>query len=451
MQQRLVLLLLVLLALGSGTASNLLLGAAGRHSGSSSTRSRNRATAAARPFSAASTSLPEASAVGSPSFIAAFPANLLGSISGYSLWSSGSTRRLGLRGLRGPPELSEWQQARPVQQQLLLRQKLQQLQRHQEEHNETRKEQEQRQRHINNELNQMANDELESFELSPTPQLDEQQRYQDTEHPHRDSQKHPHPPHEQQLPPLSPVDIAVLGGGHAGVEAAVAASRLGLNTAILSPHGFGSLGLLSCNPSIGGSGKSHLVSETDACGGLIGRAADIAAVHWRVLNVSRGPAAWAPRAQIDRACFSRCIRRFVSAFPSISVIDGAAEEILTDRQNEQQHQRKRVWGVRLRDGRELEAHAVVVAAGTFLDAAVAVGRSRAAGGRMHSLAEASKEVPGRQQQDLSLPPAISDLEPAAKGLAASLRELGLKTAYFKTGTNQHVVLEAEAFFYFLTG
>lgn len=247
------------------------------------------------------------------------------------------------------------------------------------------------------------------------------------------------------VPPVPPVDVAVLGGGHAGVEAAVAASRLGLTVALISPHGFDSVGLLSCNPSIGGSGKSHLVCETDACGGLIGRAADIAAVHWRVLNVSRGPAAWAPRVQLDRVCFSRCVRRLLFVFSSIMVIDAAAEEILTEQQRSQQDQQasqqQRVWGVKLTDGSELQASAVVVAAGTFLDAAVAIGSCKAAGGRMHSVAESAataqrSQGPQQQyQQQQQLPiQAIADVEPSAKGLAASLQKLGLRTAYFKTGT-----------------
>ncbi|OEH74719.1 glucose inhibited division protein [Cyclospora cayetanensis] len=279
----------------------------------------------------------------------------------------------------------------------------------------------------------------------------------------------PPPPPHNVLPPagelythvqeplsssLLPFDVAVLGGGHAGVEAAVAASRLGLRVALISPGGMASVGVLSCNPSIGGSGKSHLVCEVDACGGLLGRAADIAAVHWRVLNVSRGPAAWAPRVQLDRRRFAGCMRRFLRAFqPSLTVVDAVAEDVLTETTGQQpqdtaqggwlqQRRQQRVCGVRLKGGAELEASAVVVAAGTFLDAVVAVGSSRAEGGRMHSRAEAAvaenaaalqKPMQRARHHQQPLPDAICDVEPAAKCLAASLQRLGLHMTHFKTG------------------
>ncbi|XP_026192232.1 uncharacterized protein LOC34621492 [Cyclospora cayetanensis] len=317
---------------------------------------------------------------------------------------------------------SEWQQASSSRKRVFLRQRLQELQH-----------------------------ELQSHQGSPG----------------KDS---PPPPPHNVLPPagelythvqeplsssLLPFDVAVLGGGHAGVEAAVAASRLGLRVALISPGGMASVGVLSCNPSIGGSGKSHLVCEVDACGGLLGRAADIAAVHWRVLNVSRGPAAWAPRVQLDRRRFAGCMRRFLRAFqPSLTVVDAVAEDVLTETTGQQpqdtaqggwlqQRRQQRVCGVRLKGGAELEASAVVVAAGTFLDAVVAVGSSRAEGGRMHSRAEAAvaenaaalqKPMQRARHHQQPLPDAICDVEPAAKCLAASLQRLGLHMTHFKTGT-----------------
>ncbi|CDJ43383.1 glucose inhibited division protein A, putative [Eimeria tenella] len=365
--------------------------------------------------------------------------------------------------------LSNWQQAPPAKQRLLLRRRLEQLQQQQREQQETDSRQRVLQRHIRSELERTSSDLLDCLaDPEPQPQQQQQQQQQAAADLRDEQQRRrhrrapalrprspaPHPQQQQQQQQQQQLafDVVVVGGGHAGVEAGLAAARVGAPACVVTPGGPGAPGALACNPSVGGSGKSQLLQEADACGALLGRAADLAAVHWRVLNLSRGPAAWAPRAQLDRRRFAACMQRFAAALPGLVFLDAAAEDILTEpapqqQQQQQQQRRQRVCGVRLADGREIRAAAVVLAAGTFLDAAVAVGSSKVAGGRMHSAAEAAAAADPRhplrlqqqqqqrqQQQQQQLPPAICNVEPAAKGLAKALHRLGLQTTYFKTGT-----------------
>src|SRR4051812_10613244 len=152
-------------------------------------------------------------------------------------------------------------------------------------------------------------------------------------------------------------DVIVIGGGHAGCEAAAAAARMGAQTALVT-HRFATIGAMSCNPAIGGLGKGHLVREVDALDGLMGQAADAAGIQFRVLNRRKGPAVRGPRAQADRKLYASAMQTAISEAANLKVIEGEADELLIAG--------GQVGGVRLADGRELSAGAVVITTGTFL-------------------------------------------------------------------------------------
>ena len=198
-------------------------------------------------------------------------------------------------------------------------------------------------------------------------------------------------------------DVLVIGGGHAGIEAAHAAARMGARTALLTGD-LAAIGRMSCNPAIGGLAKGQLAREVDALGGLMGTLADRAGIQFRVLNRSRGPAVWGPRAQCDRALYSRLARRALEGTPELTLVEGMAEDFL--------QARGRVVGVVTDDGRRLEANAVVVTTGTFLRGLMHVGTKTTEGGRVG--------------------------EAAARGLSEGLGRLGLKLGRFKTGTPPRV-------------
>lgn len=168
-------------------------------------------------------------------------------------------------------------------------------------------------------------------------------------------------------------DVIVIGGGHAGCEAAAASARFGAKTALVT-HKFETIGAMSCNPAIGGLGKGHLVREIDALDGLMGRVADEAGIQFRMLNRRKGPAVQGPRAQIDRALYKKGMQREISAQDNLIVIEGTAEEILTDGSN--------VAGLRLDDGRNLSCGALVITTGTFLRGVIHIGDERLNAGRM---------------------------------------------------------------------
>lgn len=175
----------------------------------------------------------------------------------------------------------------------------------------------------------------------------------------------------------SPLPVVVIGGGHAGVEAALASARLQMPTQLIT-RSLDDLGQTSCNPAIGGTGKTHLVREIDALGGLMAQAADRAAIHFRTLNASRGPAVRALRVQVDRALYRRQVRQRVlnvaQGTPYLEVIEAQAAKLLFDSQH-------RVTGVLLAEGQKLPASSVVLAAGTFLNGLMYRGEERFAGGR----------------------------------------------------------------------
>lgn len=168
-------------------------------------------------------------------------------------------------------------------------------------------------------------------------------------------------------------DVIVVGGGHAGTEAAHASARMGARTALVTLKR-AAIGVMSCNPAIGGLGKGHLVREIDALDGVMGRAADRAGIQFRLLNRRKGPAVQGPRAQADRRLYREVMAELTEAQPNLTVIEGeAADLMMTD---------GRLSGVRLADGSEISAGAVVLTTGTFLNGVIHIGDQKRPGGRM---------------------------------------------------------------------
>src|SRR3989440_1138446 len=162
-------------------------------------------------------------------------------------------------------------------------------------------------------------------------------------------------------------DVIVIGGGHAGCEAAAAAARIGAQTALVT-HRTDTIGAMSCNPAIGGLGKGHLVREIDALDGLMGRVADAGGIQFRVLNRRKGPAVRGPRAQADRKLYAAAMQRALRATENLTIIEGEADNLAIAN--------RRVAGVQLADGRRLAAGAVVVTTGTFLRGLIHIGEER---------------------------------------------------------------------------
>ncbi|MEQ1692509.1 MAG: tRNA uridine-5-carboxymethylaminomethyl(34) synthesis enzyme MnmG [Gemmatimonas sp.] len=200
----------------------------------------------------------------------------------------------------------------------------------------------------------------------------------------------------------STYDVIVIGGGHAGTEAAVAAARSGATVALVT-GALEQIGQLSCNPAIGGIAKGTVVREVDALGGIIARATDLASVQFRMLNTGKGPAVWAPRAQCDRGLYRRAVRGLLEAQPNLTTIQGMVGRLLFDATG------ARVFGVETLEGRRFGARAVVLTTGTF-------GR-----GQMH-IGTGTKVSGGRAG------------EASSTHLGAQLDAMGLTTERFKTGT-----------------
>lgn len=168
-------------------------------------------------------------------------------------------------------------------------------------------------------------------------------------------------------------DVIVIGGGHAGSEAAAASARMGASTALVTLKA-GSIGVMSCNPAIGGLGKGHLVREIDALDGVMARAADAAAIQYRLLNRRKGPAVQGPRAQVDRALYRVAMQSLLSRQSGLHIVEGEVTDLIQDG--------GRVSGVVLSDGSEVRARAVILTAGTFLNGVIHIGDVRRPGGRM---------------------------------------------------------------------
>lgn len=194
-------------------------------------------------------------------------------------------------------------------------------------------------------------------------------------------------------------DVIVVGGGHAGTEAALAAARLGAKTLLLT-HNIETLGQMSCNPAIGGIGKGHLVKEIDALGGAMARAIDKAGIQFRILNASKGPAVRATRAQADRVLYKQVIRYMLETQPNLLIFQQPVDDILIDHE--------RACGVVTQMGLTFKAKTIVLTAGTFLAGKIHIGLNHYEGGRAG--------------------------DPPAKHLAARLRELNLRVGRLKTGT-----------------
>ncbi len=200
-------------------------------------------------------------------------------------------------------------------------------------------------------------------------------------------------------------DVIVIGGGHAGCEAAAAAARMGVSTALLT-HKLDTVGVMSCNPAIGGLGKGHLVREIDALDGIMGRIIDQAGIQFRMLNASKGPAVRGPRAQADRKLYREAMQAELKNIPNLSLVEGGADDLILDAHNG-------VVGVKTLDGRIFKCGAVVITTGTFLRGVIHRGDEQIPAGRVA---------------------ASGGVEAPAIGLAQTLERLGFPLGRLKTGT-----------------
>ena len=171
-------------------------------------------------------------------------------------------------------------------------------------------------------------------------------------------------------------DTIVVGGGHAGVEAAWAAARLGCKTALLTMD-ISAVGRMSCNPAIGGTAKGQMVREIDALGGLMGLAADSAGIQFRILNRSQGPAVWAPRAQADRELYHRAVLSRLQEVANLKILSETVEDVVVDRTSQ------KIVGLKCASGHEYECKAVILTPGTFLRGLIHLGSEQWPAGRIN--------------------------------------------------------------------
>ncbi len=204
-------------------------------------------------------------------------------------------------------------------------------------------------------------------------------------------------------------DVVVVGAGHAGCEAAMASARMGMKTALITMN-MDLIAQMSCNPAVGGVAKGHLVREVDALGGMMGEVADAVGIQFRLLNSSRGPAVWSPRAQCDKQLYRVKMREVLETQPGLHIrqaevvgliVEGSGQGTVSSGQ-------RRVLGLKLRDGRQLLAGATIITTGTFLNGLIHCGEESYPAGRSG--------------------------EPASVLLGEALRALGLRTCRLKTGT-----------------
>src|SRR5687767_4690756 len=209
---------------------------------------------------------------------------------------------------------------------------------------------------------------------------------------------------------MSDFDVIVIGCGHAGVEAAWAAARMGRSVGIctLSRE---TVAHMPCNPAVGGTAKGHLVREIDALGGLMGRAIDATGIQFKLLNRSRGPAVWSPRAQADKSRYGEWVRAALAAEPNIEWIIGRAGRILLES--------GKICGLELEDGRSFRCKALVITTGTFLNGLIHVGREQRPAGRAG--------------------------EPPSLDLAESIKDIGFRCGRLKTGTPPRLARKSIAF------
>jgi len=202
-------------------------------------------------------------------------------------------------------------------------------------------------------------------------------------------------------------DVIVVGAGHAGCEAAMAAARMGLRTALCTMN-LDLIAQMSCNPAVGGIAKGHLVREIDALGGIMGEVIDATGIQFRLLNTSRGPAVWSPRAQADKKLYRIKMRQVLESEPNLRIKQAEVVDLLVEDAGSGGNNRSRARGVKLRDGRAIEAGAVVVTTGTFLNGLIHCGENTYSAGR--------------------------NGEAAAMFLGEGLKRLGLRSGRLKTGT-----------------
>jgi tRNA uridine 5-carboxymethylaminomethyl modification enzyme len=200
-------------------------------------------------------------------------------------------------------------------------------------------------------------------------------------------------------------DVVIVGGGHAGIEASLAAARMGCESLLITLDAT-AIGRMSCNPAIGGTAKGHLVREIDALGGEMGKIADSTGINFRMLNTSKGPAVWSPRCQNDREWYSREAQRRVKDQPALSVLEDSLDDIIVED--------GRIAGVRASKGGAIECTTLVLCGGTFLNGIMHTGTSKQSGGRFG--------------------------EKNSSGLTEKFVKLGFQSGRLKTGTPPRIAL-----------